>query len=65
MCSGGYLLESGGIPLPNAVGINCKNGTTTENQGVNVKYVDDYVCAIRLDMTTPPSWRENAMVYYW
>ena len=32
-CSGGYHMERGGMPLHDAVGINCKNGTTTENQG--------------------------------
>ena len=30
-CSGGYHLERGGMPLQDAVGINCKNGATTEN----------------------------------
>ena len=29
-CSGGYHLERGRIPLHDAVGINCKNGETTE-----------------------------------
>ena len=38
-CSGGYHLESGGMPLHDAVGINCKNGTTTENQCSDVKYM--------------------------
>ena len=32
-CSGGYHIERGGIPLHDAVGINCKNGATTENLG--------------------------------
>ena len=32
-CIGGYHLERGGMPLHDAVGINCKNGATTENQG--------------------------------
>ena len=37
------------MPLHDAVGINCKNGATTENQGAGVKcmglgvYVDDCV----------------------
>ena len=39
LCSGGYHLESGGMPLHDAVGINCKNGATTENQGACVKYM--------------------------
>ena len=32
-CSGGYHLERGGMPLHDAVGINCKKVATTENQG--------------------------------
>ena len=31
-CSGGYYLENGGMPLYDAVGINCETGATTENQ---------------------------------
>ena len=38
-CSGGYHLERGGMPLHDAVGINCKQGATTENQGAVVKYM--------------------------
>ena len=38
-CSGGYHLERGGMPLHDAVGINCKKGATTENQGSGVKYM--------------------------
>ena len=38
-CSGGYHLERGGMPLHDAVGINCKKDTTTENQGSGVKYM--------------------------
>ena len=40
------------MPLHDAVGINCKEGTTTEYQGADVKYmgkgvhVDDCVCVI-------------------
>ena len=30
-CSGGYHMERGGIPLHDAVGIDCKRGATTEN----------------------------------
>ena len=37
-CSGCYHLERGGMPLHDAVGINCKNGVTTEYQGADVKY---------------------------
>ena len=36
-CSGGYHLVRGGMPLHDAVGINCKKGATTENQGSGVK----------------------------
>ena len=28
-----YYLEKGGMPLRNAVGVNCKKGVTTKNQG--------------------------------
>ena len=38
-CSGGYHLERGGMQLPDAVGVNCKNGATTENQGAGDKYM--------------------------
>ena len=52
--SGGYHLERGGMPLHAAVGINCKKGATTENQGSGVKYMgyevylDDCVCVCYL-----------------
>ena len=42
-CSGGYHLESGGMPFHDAVGINCKKGATTETQGSGVKYMGDGV----------------------
>ena len=38
-CSGGYHMKRGGMPLHDAVGINCKKGVTTENQGSSVKYM--------------------------
>ena len=38
-CSRGYHMERGGMPLHDAVGINCKNGATTENQDAAVKYM--------------------------
>ena len=38
-CSGGYHLERGGMPLHDAVEINCKNDATTESQGAGVKYM--------------------------
>ena len=52
-CSGGYHMERGGMPLHDVVGINCKKGATTENQGSAVKYIwakglylDDCVCVL-------------------
>ena len=51
-CSGGDHMERGGMPLHDAVGINCKKGATTENQGSGVKYtgkvvhLDDCVCLL-------------------
>ena len=38
-CPGCYHLERGGMSLYDAVGINCKKGATTENQGAGVKYM--------------------------
>ena len=38
-CSGGYHMERGGMPLHDAVGINCEKGATTEYQGSGVKYM--------------------------
>ena len=38
-CSGGYHIERGGMPLHDAVGINCKKGATTENQDSAAKYM--------------------------
>ena len=37
-CSG-YHLERGGMPLHDAVSINCEKRATTENQGTGVKYM--------------------------
>ena len=48
----GYDMERGWMPLHDVVGINCKNGATTENQGSGVKYMgygvylDDCGCVI-------------------
>ena len=39
LCSGSYQLERCGMPLHDAVGINCENGATTENQGAVAKYI--------------------------
>ena len=32
-------------PLHDAVGINCENGATTENQGADVKYMGKWMYA--------------------
>ena len=34
-----YHLDRGGMPFHDAVGMNCKKGATTENQGADVKYM--------------------------
>ena len=50
-CSGGYHLGRGGMPLHDAVGINCKNDSTTENQGAGDEYMGKgmYVgCCVRV-----------------
>ena len=38
-CSRDYYIERRGMPLHDAVGIYCKKGATTENQGSGVKYM--------------------------
>ena len=38
-----YHLERGGMPLRDAVGINCKKGAITENQDAGAKYMDEGV----------------------
>ena len=51
-CSGCDHMEKGGMPLYDAVVINCKKGATTENQGSAIKYMgqgvylDDCVCVL-------------------
>ena len=35
-CSVGYHMERGGMPLHDAVGINCEKCATTENRGSGV-----------------------------
>ena len=37
LCSGGYHMERGRMPLHDAVGINCKKSATTEHQDSAVK----------------------------
>ena len=48
-CSGGYHMESEGMPLHDAVGINCKKGATSRLRcqvyGERV-YLDDSVCVL-------------------
>ena len=34
-----YYLERSGMPLHDALGVNCKNSDTTENQGAGAKNV--------------------------
>ena len=34
-----FHLERGGMPLHDAVGIDCKKGATSEYQGADVKYM--------------------------
>ena len=34
----------GGMPLHDEVGIHCKKGATTENQGSDVKYMGEGLC---------------------
>ena len=52
-CSGGYHIESGGMPLHDAVGINCKKAQLLKikaqmssiwAKGCITVYVDDCVC---------------------
>ena len=38
-CTGRYHMERVGMPLHGAVVINCKKGTTTENNTADVKYM--------------------------
>ena len=38
-CSGGYHMESGEMPLHDAVGINCKKGVTTK-KGATIIFHD-------------------------
>ena len=64
-CSDGHDLERGGMPLHDAVGINCKRGATTENQGADDKfmgegvYVDECVCYLTCHNYTSLVERES------
>ena len=39
LCSGGYHMERGLMPLHDAIGVNSKKDETTENQGSSVNYM--------------------------
>ena len=43
LCSGGFHLQRGGMPLHDAVVVNCKKGAATETQLAGVKYMGDGV----------------------
>ena len=67
-CSGDYHLDRGGMPLHDAVGINCKKGATTENQGSGLwakGCILMIVCVCYLICHTPPWWKEKVMEYYY
>ena len=55
-----YQLDRGVLPLHDAVGVNCKNGTSTENE-----YVVQLCVYSDFTLTTPPSWREHVLAYYY
>ena len=38
-CAGGYQVERGGMPLHDAVGMDCEGGAATEGRDAAVKYV--------------------------
>ena len=47
----GYHLKRGLVPLHDVFGVNCNNGSTTENQGSGVEYIglgmlDECMCVI-------------------
>ena len=56
------------MPLDDAVGINCKKGRTTENQGSGVKYMgegiylDDCVCVLS-DLTRHPEFHSQPTTF--
>ena len=39
-----YHLERGGMPLHDAVGVNCKRGATTKNHGVGAWHIGKSMC---------------------
>ena len=55
-CCAGYYLEGGlGWALHDAVGINCKRGATTENQGAD----DKYIYTISIEQYLPNNGKNN------
>ena len=67
-----YHLERGGMPLHKEAGVNCKNCTTIlkiKEQVLSIwgmgYILDNCVLVICHDMTTPPGWRENVILYYY
>ena len=50
-CSGGYHLEIGGMPLHNAVRINCEKGVTTKNQVFGLMGVCFMIVCVLFDLT--------------
>ena len=57
-CSGGYHMERGGMPLHDAVGINCEKGATAENQDSAIIIIiiiikRDWQCKAGRERSTP------------
>ena len=70
-CSGGYHMERGGMPLHDAVGINCKKGSTILKIKAQVSSIWAKgsilmtVCVFYLTCHTTPPWcREKVMIYW-
>ena len=73
-CSGGYHLQRGGMPLHDAVGINCIKGATTKNQMSSIWAKGCMLIIVRVlfDLTWPPllsvgrkSWFIILIVMLW
>ena len=61
-----YNLERDGMPLHDAVEVNCKKSATSEYQDAGAYGIwamgcllDNCKCVIGIDMTTTPYWRER------
>ena len=70
--SGGYHLDTSGMPLHDTDGITSKRAQLLKIKAKVSSiymalglYVDDCVCVIRLDMTIRPWSTEKVMVYYY